>query len=111
MQNLPLPQLPVQEMFYLRKLWFYVLSVHNLKTNESMFYTYQEGSGKKGPNEVCTLILKYTQTKITDEVKELYIFSDVCGGKQEPYVGKDVTCTNNDWQVLKNKPLLPSTRP
>lgn len=81
MQNVPLPQLPVQEMFYLRKLWLYVFSVHNLKTNESMFYTYQEGSGKKGPNEVCTLILKYIQTKIPDEVKELYIFSDACGGQ------------------------------
>lgn len=46
-----------------------------------MFYTYQEGSGKKEPNEVCNLILKYIKTKIPDEVKELYIFSDACGGK------------------------------
>lgn len=27
MQNLPLPLLPVQEIFYLRKLWFYVFNV------------------------------------------------------------------------------------
>lgn len=81
MQNLQLSELPEQEMFYLRKLWLYVLNVHNLKTNESVFYSYLEGSGKKGPHEVCTMILKYINTQISPEVKELYIFSDACGGQ------------------------------
>ncbi|KAG8241322.1 pre-mRNA-processing factor 17 [Homalodisca vitripennis] len=31
MQNLPLPHLPVQEMFYLRKLWYYVFNIFDLK--------------------------------------------------------------------------------
>lgn len=81
MQNVPLPALPVQEMFYLRKLWLYVFSVHNLTTNEAVFYTYHEGSGKKGPNEVCTMLLDYINTKIPAEVKEIYVFSDACGGQ------------------------------
>lgn len=81
MQNVPLPALPVQEMFYLRKLWLNVFSVHNFATNEAVFYTYHEGSGKKGPNEVCTMILDYINTKVPPEVKELYVFSDACGGQ------------------------------
>lgn len=81
MQNLQLPELPVQEMFYLRKLWLYVFCVHDLKTNKSVFYTYQEGSGNKGPNEVCTMLLRHINNKIPPEVKELYVFSDACGGQ------------------------------
>lgn len=30
MQNLPFPFIPVQEMFYLRKLWFYVFNMHDI---------------------------------------------------------------------------------
>lgn len=51
MQNLALPFIPVQEMFYLRKLWHYVFGIHNLSNNESVFYTYHEGQGRKGPDE------------------------------------------------------------
>ncbi|KAJ4441881.1 hypothetical protein ANN_11741 [Periplaneta americana] len=51
MKDLPLPLLPVQEMFYLRKFWYYVFNVHDLKTGQSVFYNYSEGEAKKGPNE------------------------------------------------------------
>jgi hypothetical protein len=46
MQNLPLPFMPVQEMFYLRKLWFYVFNIHDIGKNRSVFYTYTEGTAK-----------------------------------------------------------------
>lgn len=45
MQNLPLPFLPVQEMFYLRKLWLYVFNVYDIKNDKAYFYTYTEGEG------------------------------------------------------------------
>lgn len=48
MQNLPLPLLPVQEMFYLRKLWHNVFCVHNIFNNKAVFYTYNEGIVRKG---------------------------------------------------------------
>lgn len=32
MQNLPLPFMAVQEMFYLRKLWYYVLNIQDQQT-------------------------------------------------------------------------------
>lgn len=56
MRNLALPFIPVQEMFYLRKLWHYVFGIHNLSNNESVFYTYHESQGRKGPDEVCTFL-------------------------------------------------------
>ncbi|PSN43163.1 hypothetical protein C0J52_09909 [Blattella germanica] len=42
MQNLPLPFMPVQEMFYLRKLWYYVFNIHDIGRGASVFYTYTE---------------------------------------------------------------------
>lgn len=80
MQNLPLPKIPVQEMFYLRKLWLYVFCVHDLKTNCADFYTYHEGVAKRGPDDVCSLLWKTIQ-HMDPAIKELHVFSDACGGQ------------------------------
>lgn len=80
MQNLPLPKIPVQEMFYLRKLWLFVFCVHDLKTNLANFYTYSEGEAKRGPDEVCSLLWKTIQN-MDPAIKELHVFSDACGGQ------------------------------
>lgn len=81
MQNLPLPFLPVQEMFYLRKLWLYVFCVHNLSDNTSVFYTYHEGEGNKGPDEVCSFLSHYITNFLPESVSKLHVFSDACGGQ------------------------------
>ena len=80
MQNLPLPKIPVQEMFYLRKLWLYVFCIHDMKTGSSNFYIYPEGIAKRGPDEVCSLLWLKIQD-MSPTVKELHIFSDACGGQ------------------------------
>ncbi|PSN49987.1 hypothetical protein C0J52_08765 [Blattella germanica] len=59
MQNLPLPNIPVQETFYLRQLWVNVFNVHDLQTGRSVVYLYHEGQGKKDANE-------YNEPKIYD---------------------------------------------
>lgn len=81
MQNLPLPFLPVQDMFYLRKLWLYVFCVHNLSDNSSVFYTYHEGEGNKGPDEVCSFLSHYITNFLSESVSKLHVFSDACGGQ------------------------------
>lgn len=81
MQNLPLPQIPVQEMFYYRQLWVHAFQIHNLKDNSGHFYTYHEGQAYKGPNEVCTFLWDYILNKIAPEITELHIFSDGCPGQ------------------------------
>uniref|UniRef100_A0A1B6EE39 DUF4371 domain-containing protein n=1 Tax=Clastoptera arizonana TaxID=38151 RepID=A0A1B6EE39_9HEMI len=81
MQNLPLPFMPVQEMFYLRKLWYYVFNISDLSNKHSVFFTYSEGTDKKGPDEVCTFINQYIESYIPLTVKHLHVFSDACGGQ------------------------------
>lgn len=80
MQNLPLPKIPVQEMFYLRKLWLYVFCIHDVKTGSANFYTYPEGVAKRGPDEVCSLLWLKIQD-MSPTIKTLHIFSDACGGQ------------------------------
>lgn len=81
MQNLPLPHIPVQEIFYYRQLWVYSFEVHNLKDNSGHFYLYSEGQARKGPDEVCTFLKDYIENKIDPAVTELHVFSDGCPGQ------------------------------
>lgn len=81
MQNMPLPHIPVQEIFYLRQLWVYAFQIHNLKDNTGHFYSYHEGEALKGSNEVCTFLYDYILNHIPSEITELHLFSDGCAGQ------------------------------
>ncbi|CAH1114844.1 unnamed protein product [Psylliodes chrysocephalus] len=83
MQNLPIPDIPVQEIFYYRQLWVFEFSIHNLKTEEAKFYSYHEGEAYKGPNEVCTFLKHYFEHEVSENVKEVHIFSDGCAGQNK----------------------------
>lgn len=81
MQNLHLPEIPVQEAFYLRQLNVNVFNIHNLRDNTAKLYIYHEGLVKKGPDEVCSFILDYISNELPNTTKYLHIFSDSCPGQ------------------------------
>lgn len=81
MQNLPLPHIPVQEVFYLRQLWVYVFCMYDMKKGTSELHLYHEGIGKRGPNEVCTFLNDYITNNVPRTAKELHLFSDATGGQ------------------------------
>lgn len=83
MQNLQLPEIPVQDLFYLSQLSVNVFCIHNLKTRKSVFYIYHEGEGKKSPNEVCTFLMDYIEKYVRKDIKELRLFSDNCPGQNK----------------------------
>lgn len=82
MQNLPLPAIPVQEIFYLRQLWCFVFGIHDLKTKNGKFYCYHEGKGNKTPDEVCSFLLDYFNDVLPPSVEHL-ILSDGCVGQNK----------------------------
>lgn len=55
MQNIFLPQIPVQETFYLHQLAVSVFDIHDVKTGKAYFYIYHEGMGKKFPMRCAPL--------------------------------------------------------
>lgn len=85
-QNLPLPKIPIQDIFYMRQLWVYMFGVHNMKTNTSVLYTYHEGIARKGANEVCTFLLNYITEYVPHTVKELRLFSDGAAGQNKNHI-------------------------
>ena len=58
-QNLPLPHIPVGEIFYLRQLWLYVFGIHCFVDNRASMYCWDETVAKKGANEVISCLNNY----------------------------------------------------
>jgi hypothetical protein len=83
MQNVNMPKIPVQDLFYLRKLTVSVFCIYNMKTEQPVLFIYHEGNGKKGPNDVCSFLMEYIQEYIDDNCKNLIIFSDNCPGQNK----------------------------
>lgn len=83
MQNLPLPDIPVQEIFYMRQIWVYAFCVTNLKNNSSRIYLYNEGTAKKGANEICSFLMDYIRYCVPETAETLYLFSDSCPGQNK----------------------------
>lgn len=83
MQNLQLPEIPVQDLFYLSQLSVSVFCITDLKTEKSFLYIYHEGIAAKGPNEVCSFLMDYIRNHISVEAKELRLFSDNCPGQNK----------------------------
>lgn len=85
MQNVYLPHIPVQELFYMRQITVNVFCMHNLQKNKSRLYVYDESQAKKGPNEVCTFLFDYISEYLEKNktVTSLHLYSDNCGGQNK----------------------------
>lgn len=84
MQNLPLPHIKTNAVFYSRQLWYNLFGIHNLGDDSVTMYRYCENEGRKGPNEVTSMLLDYLKNipieKLTDE---LVLISDGCPGQNK----------------------------
>ena len=75
-QNLPLPNIPIQEVFYIYQLWLNVFCIHDVKTNKAQIYLYHEGQANKSLDEICSFLLHYLKERVSSGVKHLVLFSD-----------------------------------
>lgn len=82
MQNISLPCIPVQEIFYLRQLTVNLFCIHNIKENTACFYVYHQGEARKGPNEVCSFLFDYLKDK-ENKFSEIHLYSDNCAAQNK----------------------------
>lgn len=82
-QNLPLPVVPSGDVFYKRQLWVYNFTIYCASKGKSYCYMYNESTGKKGQNEVISMIDHFIKNEISSSVKELYLFSDNCSAQNK----------------------------
>lgn len=60
--NLPMPNISSSEVYFRKQLTFYIFNVHILSTGQSFMYTYDQTVGKKGSNDVASMLLHFFQT-------------------------------------------------
>jgi len=78
-QNILLPQIPLQEVFYYRQRLINEFCNRDIKKNKAYFYSYREGEALRGPNEVCTFLLDFNGEYVPSTIiTELFLVSDVC---------------------------------
>ncbi|XP_047041312.1 uncharacterized protein LOC124645543 [Helicoverpa zea] len=71
-------------LYYSRKLAVYNLTFYESRTREGYCYSWTETEGKRGANEVCTILEKYI--KMVDDrgsVRHLLLYSDACPGQNK----------------------------
>jgi len=59
MQNILLPQIPLQEVFSYRQRLNHEFCIRDMKNNKAFFYLYREIEALREPNEVCTFLLDF----------------------------------------------------
>lgn len=85
-KNLHVPNIATNDVYYRRQLSVYVFNIHILSTSESIFYTYTEMHGKKGADEVASMLWDFICNHLDDAVEELDIYCDSCCGQNKNYV-------------------------
>lgn len=84
-KNFPLPNISTNDVYYKRQLSVYLFNIHTLSTSESVFYVYPETIGKKGRDDVCSLLFHFLHNQLDSQVRKLEIFCDSCGGQNKNY--------------------------
>ena len=81
-QNLPLPHIPVGQVFYMHQLWLYVFGVHECGANRAAMYCWPEFIAAKGSSEVVSCLDNFLRS-LPQEVTTLYLYSDGCSGQNK----------------------------
>ncbi|KAK5650194.1 hypothetical protein RI129_001223 [Pyrocoelia pectoralis] len=84
-KNLPIPNISTNDVYYKRQLSFYSFNIHVLSSGDSLFYTYTETAGKKGSDEVASMLFDFIFNHLDNAVEELEIFCDSCCGQNKNY--------------------------
>lgn len=84
-QNLPLPKLTVNSLFYKRQLWYFVFNIHCHNNDKSTMYTYLETECSKGPDTVASFVYSYIAKEMENNpnIKEIILMSDNAGGQNK----------------------------
>ncbi|XP_047142515.1 uncharacterized protein LOC124816832 [Hydra vulgaris] len=77
-KNLLCPNITTNDTYYKIKLSLYTFNIHNLGTDEVSLFSYNETVGKKGSNDVASILLHYFTKILPSEVTHLQHFCDSC---------------------------------
>lgn len=79
MKTLPTPVLTTGICYYKRQLWTYCFGVHDMATNDSYMFVWDESVASRGPQEIGSCLMYYIKNFVTS--KRIIMYSDQCGGQ------------------------------
>lgn len=84
-RNLPIPNVSTNDVYYRRQLSLHAFNITVLSSGKSYFYLYTETVGKRGSDDVCSLLHDFVYNHLPLDVKEIYLFCDSCGGQNKNF--------------------------
>nr|CAH7753409.1 unnamed protein product [Callosobruchus chinensis] len=96
---LPTPELHNSQSFYSLKLWTYNLTIQDATHDNSFCMMWDEGVAGRGGNEVASCLIKWVEQNISEEVKEITIWSDNC-----PSQNRNILMVMGYFYILRMKP-------
>lgn len=83
MQHVPVPHLPVNEVFYLRQMWVYTFGIHHYYEggDKDYFFMWSECDAKHGANEVISCLNNFINKHVGEQCETLMLLSDGCTGQ------------------------------
>ena len=98
MQNLPVPTLTHNSMFYLRQMWVYNFGIHDCGANTATMCMWGEMLAGRGADEICSCLQQYI-SNLPPQVVKLTCFSDSCFGQNKNF---QMICFWN-WQIINQR--------
>ena len=78
----PCPKATAQDFFFVSKLSCYNYSVYNLGTKDGTCYRWDESKSDRGANEIGSCVRHYLTKALANDVTEVVIWADTCGGQK-----------------------------
>ena len=82
-QTLPTPKLSTNIAYYKRKLWTYNFCIHNLGSQKSTMYVWDEVTANRGSCEIMSCIQHYVDNNHQENQTKLLLYSDNCAGQNK----------------------------
>ncbi|XP_052131580.1 uncharacterized protein LOC127751676 isoform X1 [Frankliniella occidentalis] len=82
-QVLPCPYLTSGNVFYLRQLSVYNLTVFVTETKQAFNFMWHEAIGGRGADEIASCLLCYFSSFLPETVKHVIMYSDTCSGQNK----------------------------
>lgn len=80
MQNVPIPNVQTNDVYYMTQARVIIFGVHNASNGAATMYMYDEQNGKKGADNVYSLLFHYVKRL---PYKPLVLIADNCPGQNK----------------------------